>query len=406
MRILLLAGRSTGGIGTHVRDLAEGLRRLGDDVVVVTDPVTADRFAPDARRWWPDPSHPVTAARHLARLRRLAAAADVVHAHGHQAGVVAVLATAGPRARAARRSVPGGPALVVSLHNAVLAPGRRRSWATTVAETGVARRADLVTGASSDLVARAADLGARSARLAPVPAPRVPELLAEPPAGATERTRLRAGLAAVHGLPPDRPLVVTVSRLAPQKDLPTLLTAAGRLRHEVTWCVLGDGDEALRAHLEERVRTERLPVRLLGPVRDVRPWLRAAEVFALSSTWEARALVVQEALAAGTPVVATDTGGLHDLVDGVGRLVPVGDAPGLAAAVDEVLDEALDEGPDEGLDGALGGTPRGPEGGAAGAGSAREAAVRAGRERAAGWEDGEESARRWRGWYASLVSMT
>jgi glycosyltransferase involved in cell wall biosynthesis len=66
-------------------------------------------------------------------------------------------------------------------------------------------------------------------------------------------------------------------------------------------------------------------------------WLRAADVFVLTSRWEARALVVQEAMAAGLPVVVTRTGGLPDLVGDTGCLVAVGDPSAVADRVDLLL---------------------------------------------------------------------
>ena len=63
----------------------------------------------------------------------------------------------------------------------------------------------------------------------------------------------------------------------------------------------------------------------------------AADVFALASTWEARALVVQEAMASGLPVVATAVGGLPGLLGGTGLLVAPGDPVALADAVDRLL---------------------------------------------------------------------
>ena len=81
---------------------------------MVTDPLTADRFdLADARLWWPGRAAGLRGSlRGLWRLRGLVRGADVVHAHGHQAGLVAA---SSPRAR--------GTPLVVSQHNAVL--GRR-----------------------------------------------------------------------------------------------------------------------------------------------------------------------------------------------------------------------------------------------------------------------------------------
>ena len=157
MRVVLLLGRSTGGIGTHVDQLARDLRRGGTEVVVVTHPGTAERFGwDDARPWWPDRSAGAAATlRRLWQLRHLAAGADVLHAHGHQAGLLAtLLSLTAPR-----------PAVIVSQHNMVL-PGSGLGRVKTWAQRWVARRADLVTGASRDLVeqSRAARRRRRAAR--------------------------------------------------------------------------------------------------------------------------------------------------------------------------------------------------------------------------------------------------
>ena len=120
MRVAMVVGRSTGGIGLHAVDLATHLRALGDDVVFVTDDLTADRFElTDALRWWPTRGGGLRGAtRSLRRLHRLARTSDVVHAHGHQAGLLAVLAATGT-------STP----VVVSQHNAVLGgAGPRPRW--------------------------------------------------------------------------------------------------------------------------------------------------------------------------------------------------------------------------------------------------------------------------------------
>jgi glycosyltransferase involved in cell wall biosynthesis len=372
MRVVLLVGRSTGGIGTHVGQLVADLRQLGPEVVVVTHPLTAQRFGwDDARTWWPhDPRHLLAAVRNLRRLRALVAGADVVHAHGHQAGLVATLLTvAAPR-----------PGLVVSQHNLVLAgSGLRRVKAA--AQRLVARRADLVTGASTDLVEQARALGAADARLARVPSPKVPALLAEPVLDAAGRAALAGRLLGPAAGRPlrsgaDQPqLVLTVSRIAPQKDLEVLVTAAAAVHAACRFVVVGDGDPDLRARLQEQIRRTGAPVELVGARDDVAQLLRAADVFVLPSAWEARALVVQEAMAAGTPVVASDVGGLRDLVAGSGPLVAAGDAEGLARAVDTLL-------ADPGL---------------------RAQAARAGRKAAAALPDGPSAAREWVRWYEKIT---
>lgn len=365
----MLVGRSTGGIGTHAVDLAEGLRALGAEVSFVTDPMTADRFAiAGALLWWPGgPAEPVESLRHVWRLRRLVRGADVVHAHGHQAGLLATMVTVGTRTP-----------VVVSQHNAVLGSGGLRARLSGLVQRFVARRAALVTAASSDLVDEAQRHGARDARLAAVPSPRVPGLLDQEPLDAEARHSLATELLRDNGIDAElgAPLVLTIARIAPQKDLKTLVDAAGAARAQ--WVVVGDGDTDLLSRLRQRVEAEGVPVHFVGPQAAPDRWLRAAEVFVLPSLWEARALVVQEAMAAGVPVVATDTGGLKDLVAGVGTLVPVGDPAAVAAAVERYLADP----------------------------AARHTASVAGRELARSWDDGKATASRWHEWYSAMLGMT
>jgi glycosyltransferase involved in cell wall biosynthesis len=142
--------------------------------------------------------------------------------------------------------------------------------------------------------------------------------------------------------------------------------------------VLGEGDLHLLEQLRHQARAAGAPVRFAGSRADVDRWLRAAEVFVLPSQWEARALVVQEAMAAGTPVVATDVGGLHDLVVGTGLLVPAGDPEAIAKATDSIL-------ADPGL---------------------RERLAAGGREVAQALPDGSDTASRWLSWYSQTSPMT
>ena len=138
----------------------------------------------------------------------------------------------------------------------------------------------------------------------------------------------------------EQPLVLTVGRLAPQKDYPTLLSVAARVHEstpDVVFAVVGDGP--LRDNLQARIDAEKLPVRLLGHRNDVADLLGAADVFLLTSHWEARALVIQEAMQVGVPVVATAVGGVPELVEDSAVLAFPGDADGLADGVRAVLAE-------------------------------------------------------------------
>lgn len=377
MRIVLLLARSTGGIGTHVDDLARELRVLGHEVVIATDALTADTFQwRDARLVWPTGAPSGWSA--VTALRRILRGADVVHAHGHQAGALASLAV---------RALPRAdrPALVVSLHNAVLG-GRRRQLLGAATAMPFARTAQLVTGASTDLVEQASSWGAAWSELAPVPSPRVPALLARPSRTRADRRAAARPLLAAAGIEPtadlDLDLVLTIARIAPQKDLMTLVAAAAADRAASSgsrvWVVVGGGDDDLSTALRDEALRLRAPVHLVGAQRDPTPWLEAAAAFVLTSHWEARALVVQEAMAGGVPVVARDTGGLRDLVCGVGTLVVGSDPTSWATAVAALVDDE----------------------------TAWEAASVAGRAAAASWDDSEQTATRWVSRYARARVMT
>jgi glycosyltransferase involved in cell wall biosynthesis len=378
MRVLMVLGDSTGGIGAHVDRLTRDLRALGHEVVLATSAATAATFGwPDAQQLWPV-HRGLSAPRGLVDwhlLKNLSGTVDVVHAHGHQAAVVAAVAVSRARPR---------PRFVVSLHNSL--PGRvadrpdgRMPLGSLRAHTVVPRavrsvlgwalrRAALVTGASDDLVALARGLGARRAELATVASPAVPRLLAVPVTTPAERRAARQVLGGARGIPAsacDLPLVLTVARIAPQKDLPTLVAAVRSSHGPARWVVVGGGDERLRASLESELSG--IPLDLVGAQPDVEAWFRAADVFVLTSRWEARALVVQEAMAAGLPVVATRTGGLPGLIGEAGVLVPVGDSRAVADAVDRLLG-------DEGL---------------------RRRLSSEARARAATWASPEQEARRW-----------
>lgn len=326
--VVQLLGSSTGGVGTHVRSITRGLLAAGPRVTVLAPSDAHAAFGFDGLSGGgrvaatgtveiaPMP-RPAQDLRTLRRIRRYAARADVVHAHGLRAAALARLALAA-----------GGPPLVVTLHNAVLATGAKARLLAALERTAV-RGAGVVLGASGDLVVRARTLGARDARLAPVAAVR------PRPAEADAATTRRA-----LGVPDGTPLVIAVGRLAPQKDYPTLLAAAERWarRGRPPLLVIAGGGP-LHGELAARIDAGRLPVRLLGHRDDLADLLVAADVFVMSSTWEARSLAVQEAMFAGAPVVATAVGGIPELVGDGAELVPTGDPDALAAAVERLLDD-------------------------------------------------------------------
>lgn len=136
------------------------------------------------------------------------------------------------------------------------------------------------------------------------------------------------------------PFVLGIGRLKPQKDFPTLVDAvalANRTR-PLRLIVLGDGPAGGREALFARAEAAGLGgmVDLPGLTPNPFAWLRAAACFALPSLWEGSSNALLEALAVGTPVVASASAGAAAEVLGGGAhglLVPPGDAPALADAL-------------------------------------------------------------------------
>jgi glycosyltransferase involved in cell wall biosynthesis len=145
----------------------------------------------------------------------------------------------------------------------------------------------------------------------------------------------------------ERDLIVCVARLSPEKDHRTLLRAMTLLPPRRPWrlAIIGDGPE--RGPLEEFVRDNGLQDRVAftGYSADPFGWMMRGRVAVLSSAHEGLPGVLMEALACGTPVVATDCSyGPRDILQNgrYGTLTPVGDAPAMAAAIDAAMDEVPD----------------------------------------------------------------
>ena len=139
----------------------------------------------------------------------------------------------------------------------------------------------------------------------------------------------------VEALPPEPPaqlgggpVVLAVGALVDHKDHATLARAAEGLEARVL--VAGEGP--LRSQLEGSA------LELLGQRSDVAALHARASVFVHSSKEEGMGQAVVEALLSGLPVVATAAGGVPELLDGVGMLVPVGDAEALRAALRRALE--------------------------------------------------------------------
>lgn len=317
-RALLVLGPSSGGIRRHVAVLRDGLRDLGWEVAVAGPAGVMDGLE-GVDHEVPVNSSPLQVVRAARALRVLGREVDVVHAHGLKAGLCAVAGGLRPR--------------LMTIHNVVLDETAGRAAAVLrLLEQRLPGHMDRTIAVSSEIAARFAGRPGHERIVVIPPAGPLPVPTRD---AATVRRDLGIG---------DAPLVTTVARLNPQKDLPTLLAAARRVldaRPDVRFVVVGGGP----SEADVRAEHERLglgaAVQILGQRPSAADELAAADVFALSSIWEGSPLSVAEALLLGRPVAVTAVGAVPEVVqDGVtGRLVEPRSPEALAAAILDLLDD-------------------------------------------------------------------
>ncbi len=143
---------------------------------------------------------------------------------------------------------------------------------------------------------------------------------------------------------------LAAGRDVPAKDFDNLITAFQRVRAEARKTELWIAGEL---HKERSMQVGRLHggvegdelegVRWLGYQRDMQEVIAASDAFVLSSAWEGMPLVVGEAMAMGKPVVATDVGGVRELVGDAGLLARAKDPQALAQAMLRVMEMREEE---------------------------------------------------------------
>lgn len=357
MRVAFVLGTTAGGTGRHVQMLAADCAARGVPSVVFGPAETQRDFAfgtppggtADAGTAgtgvlggagvdfeaveFGDRPHVVRDGRAVLRLRQVIgrSGADVVHAHGLRAGALAAIALSfGGRG-------PNRP-LAVTVHNAPPSAGVNGAIYQAL-ELVVAHSAVAVLCVSADLEARMTRAGAVDVGRALVPAPPRGAGGVPPEAVEAARADLRIGKTGGIGGESGRPLIFAAGRLAPQKGFGGLLEAARHwqdLSPVPLLAIAGAGP--LAGTLAGRAVPLGPAVRFLGHRRDVPALLAAADLFVLPSRWEGQPLILQEALQAGRPIVATRVGGIPDLTgEDAAVLVPPDDPDALAAAVRHVL---------------------------------------------------------------------
>jgi glycosyltransferase involved in cell wall biosynthesis len=314
-----------GGPASHAPEVADFLHERGHEVEVVTTasappPQRAYRVSAVPRSLPPGVRH----LRGAALVRRRARDADVVYTTGmfgrSFAGATAarkpyvIKLTADPAfERARRRGVVGGDVDAFQSRSGLRVAGLR------LARDVELRRAAHVFCPSDYLRTLAVAWGVPAERVSvlPNPAPALPELAPR------DELRRSFGMSGA--------TLAFAGRLSAQKSLELALGAVDAVEG-VSLVIAGDGDE--RPRLEALAGPR---VRFLGPQprERVLELFRAADASILSSSWENFPHTVVEALAAGTPVIATRVGGVAEVVhDGEnGLLVPAGDGDALADAV-------------------------------------------------------------------------
>lgn len=333
MRVLIVSGiwpPDVGGPASHAPELADFLQRRGHEVEVVTTAAQTPGPEPYRVHW--------TSRRIPVGLRHVASAALIAR----RAATVDVVYSTGMYGRCALANLVARTPLVVKLTSD---PAHERSLRYRLHRAGVDEFQRL-EGARIGMLRRARTMALRRAAHIVCPSAWLRELSLRwglspasvsvlpnpvmPPEGLDGREELRRR----HGL--DGPTLVFAGRLTRQKSLEVGLEAVA-LSDGVTLLIVGEGPE--REDLERRSQKLALDgrVRFLGPCprRTVFELLRAADAALLSSSWENFPHMVVEALAVGTPVLATDTGGVKEIVtDGEnGLLVPPEEPEALAAAI-------------------------------------------------------------------------
>jgi glycosyltransferase involved in cell wall biosynthesis len=319
-----------GGPASHAPEVARFLRGRGHEVeVVTTAPV-----APAAEAYpvhWISRAQPALLryARGALLVARVARRADVVYSTGMYGRTrVGSLLAGTPRVL----KLTGDPAYERGVrYGLTRLPIDEFQRSRDLRTVWLKAMRDLVLSGARRYSCPSASLGELAARWHLVPADRIvvlPNPISVPPPGDRDALRRRHGF--------EGPTLVFAGRLVLQKSLDVALQAVARC-DGVVLVIAGEGPErpGLDALVAELGLGDR--VRFLGarPRQAVLELLAAADAELLSSSWENFPHSVVEGLAVGTPVIATDVGGVGEMVEDAvnGLLVPPRDSDALAGAI-------------------------------------------------------------------------
>jgi glycosyltransferase involved in cell wall biosynthesis len=326
--IAYLVRPAEGGIKSHLLTLLAGLDRSRFEPVVIGPPDTSlfDELVESGCGTIPldltGDLSPVRDLKSIARLRGILRRLkpDILHIHSAKAGLVG---------RIAASTLLHRPKIVLTMHSFVFdeRTGPRKRAVVAFVERRLARVTDRIIAVSNAL--RDEFVAQMSIR---------PDLVEVIPNGIEFRDIPKSAR------DDERPMIGTVARLAPQKGVDTFIRAAA-LIHEThpsaRFTIIGDGP--LRKSLQALANGLGINdcMEFLGFRSDALEIVSTFDVFVLSSTWETFGLTLVEALSQGVPVVASNVGGIPEIIDGekTGLLAESGDPNDFAAKIRRFLDD-------------------------------------------------------------------
>lgn len=317
--LVVITGMGMGGAERVAADLADSFAADGCEVLLVY--MTGDIQV--------QPRHAAVATRSLGmrtalgtiagycRLRRIVRGfrPDIIHSHMFHATLLT---------RMLRLSMPV-PRIISTMHTGHPKKRPLRTWAYRLTD----RFTDISTNVSCEAVdAFTASRAVGAGRMVAIHNGIDTDAFRPSP---TVRSATRREL----GLAGDCRMLLAVGRLNWSKDYPNLFDALLQLPAGPDYRVFIVGDGPLRAQLRDAVASRGLDGRIsfLGIRKDVPALMAACDVFVLPSVWESFGLVVAEAMACARVVVATDSGGVREVLGDAGLLVPASDPAALAVAL-------------------------------------------------------------------------
>ncbi|HET6383923.1 MAG TPA: glycosyltransferase family 4 protein, partial [Armatimonadota bacterium] len=326
--VLHLVPEARGGICRHVADLCRRLSEAGWRCRIAGPRGSLTRIADfgspreitmiSLPRWG---LRGVSLLTDAVEIRRFVSSSEILHAHGYRAGLTAAFS--------------GIPGVVITAHNLPPRP------ALPLVRLAL-NRADAVTAVSTAVADALVNAGVAAGRIRVIPN----GIELSPLPSAEERSAARAPLRALLPAFPEGPILLFVGRLSIEKGIDTLIGAFDDLaksKPDLGLVIVGESPVEVDF---QRLVPPRLQGRMVfaGQRKDAPSLMAGADVVVIPSRLEGQSIVALEALACGTRVVASNAGGLPEMIrpGETGWPARPGDSDDLARAIKEALDAPAD----------------------------------------------------------------